>query len=189
VPRVSGWCLAALVVALFVGVLVLQNWAPIGAGEIALLMLLMIAPTLRWAATVRRVPRRLLRPRGPRSGITLLSALLSLTALAITSAIALQMVATALRVRERQAAQVAALAIASSVLEQAQIGLVYAPANLGAVASTMTLSKVPGPVKGTTTLTATVRLPEGGAVDLSTIVPGSGPSASGDRVPQGGARR
>lgn len=175
-PRVSSWWLLAIGVA--IGVVLYLAWGctPAGIGLLGLFAFLFLVRTLRWSATTRWIPRRLLRPRPRRSGTGLVSALVGLTLVGFATAITVQVVFTVLAARERQAAQVRALAAASSALEQARVSLAHAAAaERTASPSSVTLVVRAGPVPSTATVTARAPLSSGDEVSLTTIVPHQGP--------------
>ncbi len=187
-PRVNGWWLLALGAVVLVILYPAWGGTPAGIGLLGALAFLFLIRTLRWSATTRWIPRRLLRPRPRRSGVALVSALIGLTLLGFATAMTVQVVFTVLAARERQAAQVQALAAAASALEQARVSLSQAAsAYRTAAPSNITLVVAAGPAPSTATVTARAPLPTGGAVALTTIVPHKGPlpaapagSAGGD---------
>ncbi|MCD6351769.1 MAG: hypothetical protein J7M26_06590 [Armatimonadetes bacterium] len=177
-PRVHGewFIVAALMLAHLAAIVSLSPPVPWVLLTLALVLTLM--RTLRWAATTRRIPRRRFAPRKPRAGVTLISALVSLTILALASAMAVQVLTSLFAARRAQVAQAQALAAAATTLEQARTNV---PLSAGAAAAKpypAPLSLSAGPVAGTVTATAVAPLPGGGKLELTTFLPGKAPAAA-----------
>lgn len=179
-PRVNSlWLYIVVPLVIIVGLVILAVLSsdlplafPAGVGFLVMVSYLCVVGVLRWAATSHRFPRHLFRPAARRRGFTLLSSVTAAAIVMIAMTVTLQMLLTAARSRQAQTARLDAMARAVTAIEQARLSLLSSSDSFRPhVAPGLRVTVSQGPVPGTATLDATVSLPAGATLSLTTIAP------------------